>query len=59
MAAGAEDGVAEEVEEEGLGDLFQTLPAIRRFEGKHYKSRKDGVKDLAAQVSISGGREDR
>lgn len=37
-------------EDDGLGDLFQTLPAIRKFEGKHYKSRKEGVRDLATQV---------
>lgn len=42
-------------EDDGLGDLFQTLPAIRKFEGKHYKSRKEGVRDLAAQVCVFVG----
>jgi ribosomal protein L12E/L44/L45/RPP1/RPP2 len=51
-AEAEEAGTAAEAKEDveaTIADLFQTLPEIRRFEGRHYSSRKEGFKDLAAQ----------
>mgnify|MGYP001489846725 CR=1 FL=1 len=36
-------------EEEGLSDLFQALPEIRRFEGNVYQKQRETVQDLAEQ----------
>jgi SWI/SNF-related matrix-associated actin-dependent regulator of chromatin subfamily A member 5 len=49
VEAEAEAETEAEGVEDTLADLFQTLPEIRKFEGKHYSSRKEGFKDLAAE----------
>jgi superfamily II DNA or RNA helicase len=48
-----------EDEWEKLTDIFQTLPEIRRFEGKHYTSKRKGVQDLAAQWDLASKRQVR
>jgi hypothetical protein len=51
--------IADEDVEATIADLFQTLPEIRRFEGRHYSSRKEGFTDLAAQWLASSNLNDK
>ena len=41
---------------EAFADMFKALPGIRLFEGKQYKSRKDGLKQIADSWSLEAER---